>query len=82
MRQSVAGLLVAGILSCTAASAADLGRPAPAAPPVAVPATYWSGFYSGVYIGYGFDDLTATVLGVNVTPLPEPTGFFFGSNIG
>jgi outer membrane immunogenic protein len=35
-----------------------------------------------VHAGYGFDDLTASALAVNITPTPEPKGFFFGSNFG
>ena len=83
MNKMLAGVLVAtGLLGVTAAHAADLLRSSPPAPPMAAPAFTWSGFYSGVYAGYGFDDLSATVLGFNVTPLPKPAGFFLGSAFG
>jgi len=81
MNKAVAGVLAAtAFMGVASASAADLGRPAPR--PVAAPAFTWSGFYSGVHAGFGFDDLTASALGVNITPTPEPEGFFFGSNFG
>jgi outer membrane immunogenic protein len=82
MRKTIVGMFVAtGVLGGASAQAADLPRPTPVPAPIAVP-SLWTGFYSGVYGGYGFDDLTATALGVNISPLPEPKGFFFGSNIG
>lgn len=45
-----AAVLAAGLVS---AQAADLGRPAYKAAPVAAPAYNWSGFYAGIVGGYG-----------------------------
>jgi outer membrane immunogenic protein len=81
MRKTIVGILLGtGIFCSASANAADMARPLPA--PVAAPPFTWTGLYSGAHGGYGFGDLTATSLGINLTPLPEPTGFFFGSNIG
>jgi outer membrane immunogenic protein len=74
-RLVVASLAAAGVgVGFTAvASAADLGRPAPAPvytkAPVAVPFS-WSGFYAGVNTGYGWASDN-----VDVTTLPSPAAF-------
>lgn len=49
-------IALAGVLSSTAVSAADLGISAPAAAVVYSPASAfnWSGFYAGANVGYGF----------------------------
>lgn len=65
------------------AQAADLGS-MPSRGPVAYapPPFTWTGIYSGFYAGYGWADLKAEFEDERIGRLPEPDGFFAGSNIG
>jgi outer membrane immunogenic protein len=77
MKKIILGLLLS-VAGFSAASAADLGGPAPSAPLARLPgATYdWTGFYIGVTAGgaWGrFDPRTSTVF--------SPTGYFAASSV-
>jgi outer membrane immunogenic protein len=61
------GLALSSVLSAVAANAADL----PPAPPVAVPASSWTGFYAGGNIGYSFGNVRTDLSGsVNSISFP------------
>lgn len=75
------------------ASAADLPAKAPAYGAPAVPAFTWTGFYVGLYAGYGWGTTTATDAGDSQTPpIPwyvlggqfsaSPDGFIGGGQAG
>jgi outer membrane immunogenic protein len=73
MRSLVAVIAAAGCLLASHAQAADLPArmPLKAAPAPVVAAPAWSGFYLGVFAGYGWGRATATA------PYDANTGFFY-----
>jgi outer membrane immunogenic protein len=81
MRKSVCSAAAVLLLSCSA-QAADLRVRTPAPEPAYVAPFTWTGFYSGFHAGYGWGRTRADVLGINITPTPEPRGWFAGTSIG
>ncbi|MGE0340707.1 MAG: outer membrane protein [Xanthobacteraceae bacterium] len=62
------------------ASAADLPVRGPVYMAAPAPVFYWTGFYGGVHVGYGWGDSQHTFAGASVTP--DIDGFTVGGQIG
>jgi outer membrane immunogenic protein len=77
---------LAALFSINAAGAADLSRPAPVykAPPMAVPAFSWTGFYLGLEGGggWGRENYLDKTLGAGTPISHKPDGGLFGGVAG
>src|SRR5262249_2201015 len=78
------GIISLGIVS--AATAADLGKPLYKAPPPAVSAYNWNGFYIGAHVGYGWghtDRTSRDTVGVfSIDSSYDEHGWFGGGQLG
>jgi outer membrane immunogenic protein len=71
MRRIAIAAATAGLLVASHAHAADMRMPVKAPPAVVVAAPDWSGFYLGLFAGYGWGRAKATA------PYDGNTGFFY-----
>lgn len=75
---SILAGLAAATFAASAATAADL--PQRKAPPAAAQSCEWCGFYLGVHLGYGWNEIKSAVLEEAGTFKPD--GFLIGGQVG